>query len=289
MLRNQSRFVDPHPIFSFANGEMGPLSNGLIRSVEKITGQPRIKQLYFDYISDDLPAQNFWEDALARLDIAIDLRSETDQLIENVIPAQGRLLAIANHPYGVIDGLILCALMARVRQDYRIITHRVLRQAPAVMDKILPIDFDETPAALANNLQTRAAAHQHLKDGGAVIIFPAGAISLAPNVVGKAIDTDWKTFAAKLAMTPDTTTLPFFFDGRNSLLYQMARRISVTLGYSLMFREICKKIGQPITVHVRQPVQSDQLGALGSRRAITQRLRDLTYGASYSTVHHRQI
>ena len=151
--------------------------------------------------------------------------------------------------------------MARVRQDYRIITHRVLRQAPAVMDKILPIDFDETPAALANNLQTRAAAHQHLKDGGAVIIFPAGAISLAPNVVGKAIDTDWKTFAAKLAMTPDTTTVPFFFDGRNSLLYQMARRISVTLGYSLMFREICKKIGQPITVHVRQPVHSDQLCA----------------------------
>ena len=128
--------------------------------------------------------------------------------------------------------------------------------------------------------------HQHLKDGGAVIIFPAGAISLAPNVVGKAIDTDWKTFAAKLAMTPDTTTVPFFstVEIRSSI---KARRISVTR-YSLMFREICKKIGQPITVHVRQPVQSDQLCALGSRQAITQRLRDLTYGASYSTVHHRQ-
>lgn len=281
--------ADTHPIFSFANGEMGPLSNGFIRSVEKITGQPRIKRLYFDYISDDLPAQNFWQDALARLDIAIDLRSDSGQPLDAVIPAHGRVLAVANHPYGVIDGLILCALMARVRQDYRIITHRVLRQAPAVMDKILPIDFDETAAALANNLQTRAAAQQHLKDGGAVIIFPAGAISLAPNVVGKAIDTDWKTFAAKLAMTPDTITVPFFFDGRNSSLYQMARRISVTLGYSLMFREICKKIGHPITVHMRQPVHSDQLGMLGSRQAVTQRLRDLTYGAGNGVTDHRQI
>ena len=187
---------------------MGPLSNGLIRSVEKITGQPRIKQLYFDYISDDLPAKS-WEDA-SPADIVIDLRSETDQLIENVIPAQGRLLAIANHPYGVIDGLILCAFdgpCAPRLPDHHASGSQAM--APAVMDKILPIDFDET-AALANNLQTRAAAHQHLKNGGAVIIFPAGAISLAPNVVGKAIDTDWKTFAAKLAMTPDTTTLPFF-------------------------------------------------------------------------------
>jgi putative hemolysin len=70
----------------------------------------------------------------------------------------GRVLAIANHPYGVIDGLVLCALMAEVRQDYKIITHRILRQAPAVMDKILPVDFDETEAALANNLKTRADA-----------------------------------------------------------------------------------------------------------------------------------
>ena len=155
----------------------------------------------------------------------------------------GGVLAIANHPYGVIDGLVLCALMAEVRQDYKIITHRVLRQAPAVMDKILPVDFDETEAALASNLKTRADAAKYLKDGGAVIVFPAGAISLAPNVVGDAIDTEWKTFAAKLAQVPDTTTIPFYFDGRNSLLYQMARRISVTLGYSLMFREICKKDG----------------------------------------------
>jgi hypothetical protein len=69
----------------------------------------------------------------------------------------------------------------------------------------------------------------------------------------------------------------------------MARRISVTLGYSLMFREICKKIGHPITVHMRQPVHSDQLGMLGSRQAVTQRLRDLTYGAGNGVTNHRQI
>ena len=279
MLQERPPVVDQHPIFSFANGEMGPLSNHFIRSIEKVTGQPRIRRLYFDYVEDDLPAQNFWSDALARLDIAINLQAESHAGVAAAIPATGRVLAIANHPFGVIDGLAMCAIMAKTRQDYKIITHRVLRQAPAVMDKILPIDFDETEGALANNLKTRADARAHLMAGGAVIIFPAGAISLAPNFVGDAIDTDWKTFAAKLAMAEDTTTVPFFFDGRNSLLYQVARRISVTLGYSLMFREICKMMGHTVKVHMRTPIHSDELAQFGSRHDVTQFLRDRTYGS----------
>jgi len=280
MLRDATSVANSHPIFSFANGEMGPIANRFIRLVEIITGQPRIRKLYFDYVEDGRPAHNFWSDALGRLDIEIDLKREIHNGDYSAIPPTGPVLAIANHPYGVIDGLILCALMAEVRQDYKIITHRVLRQAPAVMDKILPIDFDETKAALENNLHSRAEAMRHLKAGGAVIIFPAGAISLAPKLVGTAIDGRWKNFAAKLAEIPCTTTLPFYFHGRNSLLYQIARRISVTLGYSLMFREICKMIGNTVTLHMRQPIKAESLAALGSRANITRYLRDCTYGTS---------
>ena len=53
--------------------------------------------------------------------------------------------------------------MAEGRDDYKIITHRVLRQEPAVMDKILPIEFDETEAALLNNLKTKADEKKQIK------------------------------------------------------------------------------------------------------------------------------
>ena len=225
-----------HPIFTFADGEMGPISNTLIRSIERLSGQPRIRKLYFDYVEEDRPYASFWADALDKLNIKIDLQRDAGAMI----PRTGPTLVVANHPYGVIDGLVLCALMAEVRSDYKIITHRVLKQAPATMDKILPIDFDETEAALATNIETRQQATEYLKQGGAVIIFPAGAISLAPNLVGDAYDKEWKTFAAKLATQPDTVTVPFLFNGQNSLLFQAARKISLTLAYSLMFREICK-------------------------------------------------
>ena len=273
---------DAQPIFSFANGEMGLMSNYIIRTLEKLTGQPRIRKLYFEYVNDDLPPKNFWSDALDRLEITINLAREVKDGVAATIPTTGRVLAISNHPYGVIDGLALCASMAEVRDDYKIITHRVLRQAPAVMDKILPIDFDETEAALLNNLKTRADAKKHLKNGGAVIIFPAGAISLASNFFGNAEDSEWKTFAAKLAQVPNTTTIPFYFDGRNSLIYQMARRISVTLGYSLMFREICKKMGQTVSLQMRQPIQAETLSKYSNRTEITEYLRHCTYGQKKS-------
>lgn len=268
--------LDAHPIFSFANGELGPMASGFIRAMEKVTGQPKIKKLYFDYVDDERPRELFWTDALKRLNISYDARREPGA----EIPKTGPVLVIANHPFGVIDGLVLCAMMSEIRQDYKIITHQVLRQAPAVMDKILPIDFAETETALATNLETRREAHKHLKNDGAVIIFPAGGISLAPNLIGPAFDSEWKTFAAKLAQTKDTTIVPFFFDGRNSVVYQAARRVSVTLGYSLMFREICKQMNRQVKVTVRTPINSKELYAFSNRNDITDFLRRRTYGQS---------
>ena len=268
--------LDAHPIFSFANGELGPMASGFIRAMEKVTGQPKIKKLYFDYVDDERPRELFWTDALKRLNISYDAQREPDA----EIPKTGPVLVIANHPFGVIDGLVLCAMMSEIRQDYKIITHQVLRQAPAVMDKILPIDFAETETALATNLETRREAHKHLKNDGAVIIFPAGGISLAPNLIGPAFDSEWKTFAAKLAQTKDTTIVPFFFDGRNSVVYQAARRVSVTLGYSLMFREICKQMNRQVKVTVRTPINSKELDAFSNRNDITDFLRRRTYGQS---------
>lgn len=268
--------LDAHPIFSFANGELGPMASGFIRAMEKVTGQPKIKKLYFDYVDDERPRELFWTDALKRLNISYDARREPGA----EIPKTGPVLVIANHPFGVIDGLVLCAIMSEIRQDYKIITHQVLRQAPAVMDKILPIDFAETETALATNLETRREAHKHLKNDGAVIIFPAGGISLAPNLIGPAFDSEWKTFAAKLAQTKDTTIVPFFFDGRNSVVYQAARRVSVTLGYSLMFREICKQMNRQVKLTVRTPINSKELDAFSNRNDITDFLRRRTYGQS---------
>ena len=262
------------PIFSFANGELGPLSSALIRGIEKVTGQPLIKKIYLDYVNDDRPDHLFWQDAVDRLQLKVNLHHD----LGAHIPKTGRLLVIANHPFGVIDGLILCSEISKVRQDYKIITHQVLRQAPAVMHQILPIDFDTTEDALKTNMETRRGAIQQINEGGVVILFPSGAISLPKKIIGPAADAEWKTFAAKLALIEDTTVLPVFFNGQNSLSYVLARRMSQTLGYSLMFREICRRIGTTVDVQIRKPITPGLLKAFTNRNDVTAYLRACTYG-----------
>ena len=262
------------PIFSFANGELGPVSSAFIRGVEKITGQPKIKKLYLDYVNDDRPNSLFWQDAVDRLKLNVRMNYDAGAYI----PKTGRLVVIANHPFGVIDGLILCSEISKVRQDYKIITHQVLRQAPAVMNQILPIDFDTTEEALRTNMETRRAAIKQVNDGGALIVFPSGAISLPKKIIGPAADSEWKTFAAKLAQIENTTVLPMFFNGQNSLSYVLARRVSQTLGYSLMFHEIRRRIGTSVDVHIRKPITPDELSQFSNRNDITSYLRAKTYG-----------
>lgn len=262
------------PIFSFANGEMGPVSNAFIRGVEKITGQPRIKKLYLDYVNDERPNNLFWQDAVDRLQLSVNAHYDDGAYI----PKTGRLLVIANHPFGVIDGLIACSEISKIRDDYKIITHQVLRQAPAVMHQILPIDFDTTEEALKTNMETRRGAMAQVNEGGALILFPSGAISMPKNIMGQAADADWKTFAAKIAQIEDTTVLPIFFNGQNSLSYFLARRMSQTLGYSLMFHEIRRRIGTSVDVHIRKPITPDELKDYNNRNDLTSFLRARTYG-----------
>jgi len=265
---------EPVPIFSFANGELGFLQNRAIRLIERLTGQPRIKKLYLDYVDDQRPPARFWQDALDRLHIRLDVTSE----VGAEIPETGPLLVIANHPFGVVDGVTLCALIAKKRQDYKMITHRVLRQAPAVMDKILPIDFDEDEKALANNLATRKQALAWLETGGVLVIFPSGAISRSPSFFGPAQDPEWKKFVAKLAKKSGVSVLPVHFTGKNSVLFQMAIRASLTLGYALMFREICQQMYRRLPVTMRSLIRPEEIAAIDSRSDLVSFLRARTYG-----------
>ena len=207
----------------------GAFSSGFIRALERVTGQPKIKKLYVDYVDDNRPNELFWTDALHRLNISPDLSMDGDFSI----PKTGRVLIIANHPYGVVDGLVLCSLVSQVRQDYRIITHQVLRQAPAVMDKILPIDFAETDTALATNLETRKHATNHLKDEGVVLFSQQAAFHLRQILSEKPMTRNGRHLRHGSLPWNRTTILPFYFHGRNSIVYQVARRLSMTLGYSL--------------------------------------------------------
>ena len=126
--------------FSYATSEDARLKRLLIRVVEQMTGQPYLKRLYEDHRANPIPGESFWAAALRRLEVSVKYN---DAGLAHV-PRDGALVIVANHPFGVLDGLIISWLISRIRKDFIVLTNAVLYQAEEIKQHLLPIDFAET-------------------------------------------------------------------------------------------------------------------------------------------------
>ena len=262
------------PVVSYANPEDPLLRRLSIGVIESLSGKRRIKRLYHQYHLEADKVGPFWSEALRRLDITL---SFDPQPLDRV-PRRGPLVIVANHPFGVIDGLILCDLVARVRQDFKLMAHEVLYRAPEVRDVMLPVSFSGGRHERQTNLETCRGALGHVRDGGALIVFPAGGVSTAEKVFGRATDLPWKPFTAKLITSARATVLPVCFEGQNSWMFHAASQVGESYREALLIKEAVRRIGSRVELHVGTPLPFEALSAHDSPRALLDDLRALTYG-----------
>ena len=114
--------------FTFATAEVNRLGQLFIMITELLTGKLKLKKLYDEYLSENRPPEYFWDDAVAKLKLTI----KTNYQEGSFIPKKGKLIVIANHAFGVADGVSICQLF-KVRQIIKLT--KVLRQADAVKTK----------------------------------------------------------------------------------------------------------------------------------------------------------
>jgi putative hemolysin len=260
--------------FSYAEPDDPRLKRFVIRLIERMSGQPYLKWLYDDHLANPLPGESFWDAAVRRLELKVVCNTETLA----TWPREGPLIVVSNHPFGVLDGVVICHLVARVRADFRVLTNSVLMRADAIREFLLPIDFTESEEAVKTNLQSRAAAKAHLLGGGCLVIFPAGGVSTTPTPWHRrAIDAEWKTYTGRLIAQAKAPVAPVFFAGQNSRIFQLASHLSMTLRLSLLFKEVHDKIGSELQVRLGEPVPFENLPATGDRQAFMRHLRDMTY------------
>ena len=261
--------------FTFATAEVSRIGQIFIMIMELLTGKIRLKKLYDDYLTENRPPQYFWDDAISKLNLTL----KTSFQEGSYIPKKGKLIVIANHAFGVADGVSICSAISKVRQDYKMITHKVLRQADAVKDKILPIDFNETREALLTNINTRKDAEKVLLNDGVLVLFPSGRIATKKNFkkFTKADDGEWKQWVSKLILKTKSPVLPIFFDGQNSQWYHVANKLGLTFRYSLCMYELKRKIGDNIYMYFGSIISYDQLAKIGDIKEITSYLRSTTY------------
>lgn len=270
-------------LFSYATSEDPPVKRGIIRLVERATGQPKLKKLYIDNQRNPRPNESFWAAAVRKL--SLDVRYDANALAR--LPKTGPVVVVANHPYGVLDGIVIAWLMEKARSDFVVLTNAVLMRAAEVRDFILPIDFSGTEEALRMNLSTRAAARAFLDRGGMVVVFPAGGVSTAPDRLGRrpAVDARWQPFVSQLVQRSRATVVPVWFGGQNSRLFQIASHVSQTLRLSLIFHEVKARIGAVLPVVIGAPISFTSLDAIKDRQALADHLHDLTYAMALRDIH----
>lgn len=249
----------------------------VIRTVENLSGRRRLLRMARGYREEVRAGRDFWEVMQERYGIRMEVAAGA---IDN-IPRSGPLVLIANHPYGILDGLAMGRLLSMTRPDFKIMAHVIFRRAEDLRDVILPIDFSETKEALANNIRTRKDALDYLGQSGAVGIFPSGAVAVAPKPFGRAMDPRWKTFTARMIARSGAQVVPLYFEGNNSRLYQITGHLNATLRTALLISEFEQRINTPLRVCIGTPLPPGEIASRASDpKALMGYLREETYRLS---------
>lgn len=262
---------------SYAHSASTKGGRALIRLMENATGRISLIRRAAGYEQDLAQGRDFWQVMVERYGLSLDIvRGSLD-----LIPRDGPLILIANHPYGILDGLMLGHILSQSRGDFRILAHHVFCKAPDLASAILPICFDETKAAVQLNLETRKTALSYLAQGGAIGIFPGGTVSTAQKPFSQPMDPGWRSFTARMVAKSGATVVPLYFDGHTSRMFQIASHLHYTLRMGLLLKEFAKRVDTPVRVAIGQPIAQQEIVArAGDGKAMMDFLRKATYDLS---------
>jgi putative hemolysin len=274
MLNTLRRKEALFPGLSYANSDDPPLKRWFIHSVENLSGRDRYAPLYEIWRRDVVPSrERVFGRMLELIDVSLKVEGEWPPAD---LPA-GPVVLVANHPFGIGDGIAVLALAEQLGRPFRVLIHNDLLKVPEMAAYSLPISFEETREAMAINLKSRQEAVQLLKEGTTIVVFPAGGVATARNGFGRAEYLPWKIFPAKLVQAAQASVLPVYFEGQNGRLFHLASRISMTLRLSLLIREFRRLSGSTITAHVGAVLTWEELAGGNDRKDLLARLYDAVF------------
>jgi len=245
--------------------------------MENVTGRIALIKRAAGYEREVGSGRDFWEVMVERYGLSLDIVGGD---LAN-IPRNGPLIVISNHPYGILDGLMMGYILSKLRGDFRILANSVFRKAEDLNRVVLPISFDETKEAVRENLATRKEALRYLNDGGAIGIFPGGTVSTSLRPFSQPMDPSWRSFTARMIGKSNATVVSIYFDGQTSRLFQIASRLHNHLRMGLLIKEFKKRVDTPVRIVVGEPIAREELEKRShDARELMEFLRESTYALS---------
>lgn len=219
--------------------------------------------------------ETFCKRLLSALGVEVVL-SEEDR---RRIPKTGAAVVLANHPFGIVEGVALAQLLPQIRPDVKIMANRLLGEFSEIADRIICVDPFGGPEARRSNARGMREAMDWLAGGGMLLVFPAGEVSQLEFKFPRlgVSDPVWSKSIARLLRKTKAAALPIFVDGRNSMLFQLAGLVHPRLRTALLPYELLNKQRQRIELRCGALISSARIAAFTEDEKLVEHLRWRTY------------
>lgn len=242
------------------------LSKPLVAFLRMLFHEKEFKQFEQDF--PHIEGIDFVEHVLDYFNFSYSIRSDE---IERISPS-GRLVIVANHPIGSLDGLALLKLIYSIRRDVKVVGNQVLSHVEPLESLLLPVDNMNRKTAKANV----KAIDEHLQNEGAVIIFPAGEVSrFGPSGIK---DGSWNSGFLKFASKANAPILPLFIDGKNSTFFYSLSLIAKPISTLWLIREMFKQAQNHVDIRIGKAItHDDYIPLLQNRDKLTKKFKRHVY------------
>lgn len=214
----------------------------------------------------------FCQALLSHLGITVHIAHDDWQKL----PTQGPRLFVANHPFGLLEGLVLATQLLPRVPDLRVLANSLLHGLAPLRQLVIPVEVFERQRAGAINSRALRESRRWLDAGNALVLFPAGEVSAWDWHQRSVADKPWSTSAARLAQWTGATVIPLYFAGANSIPFQMLGMIHPRLRTLRLPAELMNKRGARVQVRLGQPIRPSRLTEAGDLEQQTQLLRQRT-------------
>ena len=192
------------------------------------------------------------------------------------LPAEGSFIAIANHPYGGIEGMVLLKILCMARPDSKIMANFLLKKIPNLADYFVAVNPFENieHSSSIGGLKTTL---ELLANGTPIGIFPAGEVSTFK--VEKQLVTDklWHPVVGKLIARAKVPVVPIYFHGNNGLLFNLLSLIHPSLRTAKLPSELFNKQGHTIKLRIGKPINVEEIVGFPNAAKVLNFLRARTY------------
>lgn len=214
----------------------------------------------------------FVDEAIRRLGFEYQVPAEDLRRV----PRAGRLVVVANHPCGGIDGLIMIQLLSRLRSDFKMMAAFTLGYLPALRERLIIVNqYNAGPQDI--NVAGLRETLRHLETEGCVGVFPAGGSSLPRWPLGPLDDLPWAPSIGRVVLRSRADVLPVYFGGSNGPFFNLLGYLRRDVRRSLVVRALFGHRGEVIPLRLRPVVRARELAACGNAEEVVEFLRACVY------------